>query len=347
MGFFKKLKHKGYLGIDIGTASIKAVELQKKGGTIHLRTYGFVDLPNNIIRSTSTEFHERIVRALNEIVKKAHIRSKKVIAALPGFSVFTTMIEIPKIPSKEIESAVMFEAKKYIPESGEDMVIDWKIVDSGETKQDTLHVLINAAPRRLIDVYKDICKQAGLELVSLETESFSLTRSLTKPGDPPLMIIDVGATATDISIVENTYPILTKSVDVGGNAITYIIANSLNIEQGRAEQFKRDYITQRQGASEHIPQAIRSVVDQIILHIKNIEKLYASKSDRKIEKVILAGGSAKLPYFQEYLKEVLNTTIEVGDPWKGITYDQVYKNEIEQVSPMFAVAIGLALKEIT
>lgn len=353
-------KPKKYLGCDIGTASLKVVELENVGGRAKLSTYGSIDLPLDIIKSDAREVITRVSGALKELIRATGVTADRAISALPGFSVFTTVIELPKMPDQELASAIKFEAEKYIPSPIEETVLDWEVVgeteaeitpkEGGEKKKVLMsRILLTAASKGLVSRYMEIFKKAGLDLESLETEAVALVRPLVSDDTSPLLLIDMGATATDICLVEDASPRLTRSIDVGGNAITRSIAKSLNIKPERAEQFKKDFGLEGRlnGAlSERVPQAIRAILDEIVKEIRHSCNLFYNKGGRRIEKVILVGGGAKLQGFPKYLNSLLGVKVFIGNPWKRVEYPKELEPLLLEFGPDFAVAIGLAMHNI-
>ena len=176
MAFFSSSKK--YVGVDIGTASLKVVELENKGGKAHLVTYGITQIPNDLIRSESDRVVEELAVALKNTLAQAQVSSKQAITALPGFSVFTSMIDLPKMTEKELPRAIQFEAEKHIPGASTEMVLDWEIVEevaqkitdiSGRDKTlVVLKILLTAAPKKLVNRYLAVFQKCGLKLQSLE-----------------------------------------------------------------------------------------------------------------------------------------------------------------------------------
>jgi type IV pilus assembly protein PilM len=362
---------KSYIGIDLGTSSIKIVELENEKGKPKLITYGFSEQSTDIVKSDSQETQKEIVAALKAIISKAKVTTPKAIAALPSFAVFSSIISLPAMSKKDLVAAVRWEAKKFVPMPLEEMILDWKVLDGGkgEEKDDkkdkkkdkkeknvqpasgskNIKILLTAAPKTLVKRYVDIFKQANLQLVSLETESFALERSLIGNDHSATMIVDIGAIACDISVIVNGIPILNRSVDIGGNTITKAIANSLNVNIERAEQFKRDFGISAGGDSSQgqIPRTIEFIVSSIINEIKFVLNLYQNQGEKPIEKVVLAGGSSFLPNLTEYLEKLLNIKVFIGDPWARVVYPVDLKPVLQELGPRFAVSIGLAMREIT
>ncbi len=378
MKFFKS--HLNYLGVDIGSTGIKVVELKNENGRPRLVTYGFTEEPIDIIHNHSAQMQAKAAVLLTKILSQAKATTKKTIAALPSFSVFSSIISLPMMNKKELAQAIYWQAKKFIPLPLEEMTLDWKLLesdvaaidyqgsadsagksvskdektgassDSGnsnkpKTKSKDIKVLIAAAPKKLVLRYINIFKQANLDLLSLETENFALERSLIGGEKVPIMLVDIGAITSDISVIESGIPLLSRSVDSGGKTITQVIMQSMHIDEKRAEQFKRDIGF----ASGHgdLPRLIEKSIAPIVNEIKYCFELYASQeSHHRIEKIILTGGSAFLPNITEYLSKLLDIKVFVGDPWARIIYPVELKSVLDNLAPRFSVAIGLAMREI-
>ena len=357
-----------YLGIDFGTASLKLIELKNEKGKPTLVTYGYAEEEINIPRGDFQKKCPEIVKLLKEICQKAKTSSIKAIAALPSFAVFSSLINLPEMSKKELISAIHWEAKKFIPMPIEEVVLDWKMTPSiseessrgfegtegsrgqgegshGQEKKN-LRILLTAAPKNLVERYIEIFKKANLEFLSLETESFALVRSLVGSDPAVTVILDLGEGVTDIIIVEKGIPLLSRSVEIGGKNITRTIANNLNIDPKRAEQFKRD-IGLAQAKESPVPRAITMVLSSILNEIRYSIDLYQSQNPaKKVEKIILSGGAAFLPNLSQYLSEILGLRVYVGNPWDRISYPIELKPALEELGPKFAVAIGLAMREI-
>ncbi len=337
---------KSYLGIDIGTASIKIVELKKGVGGVRLLTYGFTENLGEIERKDWQNDAKYTAKVINEICKKAKTVSRSAVAALPTFSVFSSIINLANVDQKDFASAVHWEAKKVIPLPLEEMVLDWKKIE-GEGKGDkNMKILLTGAPKTLVKKYINIFKEAQISLLSLETETFSLIRALLGNDKSTVMMVEVGMSTTDISIVSKGIPVLSRSIDVGGLAITRAISNNLGVGSERAEQFKYDLGIGPSDSSEDIvPKAITETISPIINEIKYILNLFESKNNEKVEKIVLSGGSSLLPNFVNYLSKILNMNVIIGDPWTRISYPVDLGPVLAEIGPKLSVAIGLAMRE--
>ncbi|HEX9664604.1 MAG TPA: type IV pilus assembly protein PilM [Patescibacteria group bacterium] len=364
-----------YLGVDIGTSGIKLIELARQGGRAKLVTYGYSDKPIALIKNEPavTDINQA-AGDLKNILKQSKTTTLSTIASLPGFAVFSSIISLPPMDKKELDQAIKNEAQKVIPRPIEEMVIDYKIFAKGQKEkisksvslnqtedetetiikaarpEEVTKILLTAAPKELVEKYVAVFKKAGLNLLSLETEPFALTRSLIGADKSTVMIVDLGAVTANISIVSNGIPIMSRAIDTGGLAITDAIQQSLNIKKDQAEQIKKDLSAAPMSApGEQLPRAIENAVIPLINEVKYIFDIFQGENrpgDGQIEKIVLAGGSAYLPNLPDYISKAMNIKVFIGDPWARVIYPEDLKPVLDEIGPRFATAIGLAMRNI-
>jgi len=343
MNLFKS--NKSYLGVDIGTSSVKLVELKKENDKVKLVTYGFTESLSGIKKTDV----EQTVKIINKVLDKAGVTSKNAIAALPTFSVFSSVINLSGIVDKDISSAVHWEAKKVIPLPLDEMILDWRKIetDAKENNKGNIKVLLTGAPQSLVKKYIEIFKNLQINLLSLETEIFSLIRSLIGNDKSTIMIVEIGANTTDISIIDKGIPVLTRSIDVGGMTITKAISGNLNIGMERAEQFKYDMgIGSYNSQDNSIPKTIIETISPIVNEIKYASNLFQTKNNKAVEKIILSGGSSTLINLSGYLSKTLNINVVVGNPWSRVSCPVDLKPLLDEIGPRMSIAVGLAMREL-
>lgn len=344
MGLFSK--DRGYIGVDIGTSSVKMVQLEKKQDKLRLVTYGFSEKKKENGNDNWTKDIFYAVKIIDKIYREMGATSDKAVASLPAFSVFSSIINIFNVNKRDLAAAVDWEAKKFIPLPLEEMILDWKVL-SGKNDKKNIKIFLTGSPKKLIKRYVNIFRKTQVSLSSLETETFSLIRALIG-GDKSIVILaEIGANNTDISIVQDCIPVLNRSLDIGGRTITRAISNSLNIGLDRAEQFKCDLgVAASQAGGDVIPMTIASSVDPIVNEIKYLLNLFQSKDEKKVEKIILSGGGALLPNLASYLSKRLNINVIIGDPWARVSYPKELRPILSEIGPSFSIAIGSAMREI-
>jgi len=342
MGLLKA--NTSYLGIDIGSNGVKIVELAKKEGKPTLLNFGFSEDMNHQENDWIND-PKKVAKIITKICSDSGISSKNVISALPTFSVFSSIISLPDVSKKDLEPAIQWEAKKVIPLPLEEMILDWKKIEDANVKINKY--LLTGAPKVLVKGYLDTFREAEMNLLSLETETFSLIRSLLGNDKSSIMIVEIGASTTDVSVIENSIPIFSRSIDLGGNTITKSIGDHLGIGLERAEQFKYDLgVSSDEAQKDVVPQAIIKTITSVVNEIKYANSMYENKSGKSIDKIVLSGGSVLLPGLVNYLIKILNKNVMIGDPWAHVVCPDDLKPLLNEIGARMSVAVGLALRNI-
>lgn len=337
-----------YLGVDISALSVKVVELKRHGNKVALSTYGFSErFSESMPRESAPLDIHRSADLIKNICQKSHTSSNLALASLPTFSVFSSIININhSVNKKDLEAAINWEAKKVIPLPLSDIILDWQMIDEPTAATTGGHrVLLTGAPKALIQNYVSVFKTAQLNLLSLETEIFALIRSLLGNDRSSTMIVQLGSTTSNIFVVDKSIPVINRSISVGGIHITQAIASHLNMNIAQAEQFKYDLMHNNSGEEGKLPGMIIEAMSPITNEIKYILEVFGSKDNRRVEKIILTGGGALLPGLTNYLSELFNINVIVGDPWFRVAYPYELKPILDKIGPRLAVAIGLAMRE--
>jgi type IV pilus assembly protein PilM len=356
MGLFSTSPEKtGYLGVDIAFGGIKLVELRNEKGRARLMTYAYADVPSESLEKSLLSDIPAAADLLKKMCAKAKTTTKKTVSALPVSSVFSSILNVPTVNEKEVKDAVTVQAKKLIPLPLEEVSLDTKVIDKIEKPEGGMkpstRVLVTAAPKTLVAKYVEIFKQSGLELVSLETEAFAEIRSLIGKDRSTIMLVDIGSLRTNIIIVERGIPFVTRSIATGGSAITQTIAKTLGIPLEQAESMKRDIKSMQTFAPAGDLTPILSVLMKpIVDEIKYSFNLYQSQENtggpKRIEKMILTGGSSLLPRLPEFLTQQMGVNTYLGNPWARVVYPPDLRPVLDELGPRFAVPIGCAMRDI-
>lgn len=353
MGLFgPKIKRESYLGIDLGLSGIKLVELLNEKGRARLVTYAYADLPTSGLEKPLTEDTDRIANIIKKMAAKARSTTKRTIAALPVSSVFSSVISVPAANEKELKEAIQLQAKKLIPVPLEDITLDYKTIDTtGEGGKKVTRVLMTGAPKNLVNRYVEIFKKSGLDLISLETEAFAQIRSLIGKDRSSIMVIDIGSQRTNISVIEKGVPFLNRSIATGGVAITQTIAKTLGITYEQADTMKRDIRGMQAFApTGDISPILNTLLKPILDEVRYSFNLYQGQAEagqtKKIDKIILTGGSALLPRLPEFITGLMNVNAYLGDPWARVVYPEDLRPILEEIGSRFTVAIGCAMRDI-
>lgn len=332
----------------MGASSIKMVELEKRGNKIELVTYGYSENLKETVGDGWTKNPDYVIKVIDKIYKKMEASTAMAVATLPAFSVFSSIITLNNVDKGGLAAAVEWEAKKFIPLPLEEMILDWKIINNKkEDDKNNTTILLTGSSKKLVKRYVNIFRKTLVNLINLEPETFALIRALIGEDKSTIMLMEVGAVNTDIFVVKEGIPVLSRSLDIGGRTISRSIAASLNISLERAEQFKRDLgVVGSQSSNDVIPRTIANAISPMVEEVKYLINFFQNKNNEKVEKIILCGGSAMLPNLTSLLSEKLNLNVIVGDPWARISYRPELKPILTEIGPGFTVAIGAALREL-
>jgi len=335
------------VGLDIGSHSIKLIEIAKANNQFTLLSAGSCLMPPKTVAGSKLSENELLAEALKKLFKDTGAGGREVNIALPEAQVITRVIEIPELSSRELAGAIKWEAEQYIPLPLDQVNLDYTVLrDSRETKTNKMEVLLVAAPKVLLDRYLSILELAELTAVSAETEIIAACRALirTATAVKTVLIVSLGATTTDLAILHGGILAFTRSIAAGGEALSRSVAQGLDFNLTQAEEFKKTYGLERDKLEGKIVAAAKPIMDNIVGEIKRAIAFYQDKyKDEQVQTVILNGGTARLPGMVVYMAETLGVETQLANPWVGLKKEarfQVLENE----GPTFGVAVGLALR---
>jgi len=352
---FANKKIQKSLGIDIGTKVIRAVEISGSKGKVTLENYGEVNLDiacKQFFRSFDKKNLNPAVNnisiAIAAIIEETGIKTKKVVFSLPDFATFFTTFELPPMSKKEMANAIGFEARKYIPLPLSELVLDWQLMNKESLKENN-KVLVMAVPKIIVEQYKTIAEQAGLELTALEAEAMALKRAVIKENSPTCLL-EMGFQSTNINIIDEGFMKMSFSFDMAGKDLTYSLSETLNIPAGEAEIMKKEEGLTDSGETKisHILTPILSIISE---KTKTVIRDFETKEGKKVVKVILAGGTSMLPGIKEYFEKSLNQdvsqtlVVEIAEPFKNITYPEALNKKMKEINSSYAIALGEALRK--
>lgn len=334
-------------------SGVKLVELVNEKGRARLVTYAYVDYPSLEVERSFQDNPEQVVALLKRMIKTSKTTTKRCIAALPISSVFSSIISVPSSNEKELNDAIAYQARKLIPIPLEEISLDSKVLDAeGDAKgKKVSRVLLTGAPKTLVQTSIDTITRGGLEPFALETEALAQIRSLVGRDRSTVMVIDIGAFRTNITVVEKGVPFLSRSIASGGSSITSTISSTLGIPFNQAESMKRDIeAMQRFAPAGDVAPILEGLLKPIMDEVRYSFNLYQGQSEggqqKRIDKIIVTGGSALLPRLPEFLTQAMNVNAYRGDPWARVVYPEDLRPILEEIGPRFSVAIGCAMRDI-
>lgn len=333
------------IGIDIGSKSIKIVELSKSGSSWILKSSGAVgyngQTPDKII--DENEF-KKIADLIRNIIKKVEIKPQEVNISLPESVVFTRLIKFPLLSEEEVAAAVKWEAEQYIPIPTSEAVIQYTVLEKKENSTQT-SVLLVATPKSVVEKFVKVLQLAGLTPVVAETELTALARSLA-PDTGVSLLLDIGFSSTDMAIIKDSSILFTRSIAVAGEAFTRAVSQSLGIEPTQAEEYKKTYGLVENQLEGKVKNALDPIFRVIVEEIKKAIQFYKSeeKGDAPTS-IVLTGGASTMPGIVPFLTQNLGIETVVGDPFGKVTMDDETKKSLENYASLYSAAVGLAMRD--
>jgi type IV pilus assembly protein PilM len=335
-------------GFDLSDISIKVMQFEKSGNNYKIIAYADYDLPKGIMVNDIVMNPPLLVNHIQTLLKKpdfGKVHGNKIVASIPESKAFVRVLQIPKMSEEQAATAVPIEAEQYIPIPIDQTYLDWQIIGERDGKMD---VLITASPKEYIDNILKVLKTAGLQPISFEVESAACARALIGPESAAknILILDMDTYRTSLILVEKGNLQFTSSVPIAGDAFTQSIARSLGVTADEAEKVKRDIGINDSSDHANVKTALASVLENLVLEVRNIIKFHDEHSSEKISQVVLCGGTSKLinlaPYLSQKLADV-GVEVALGNPWINVL-PQPPLGQVESLS--YTTAIGLGLHAI-
>jgi type IV pilus assembly protein PilM len=335
------------VGLDIGTKTIKIVELEKDGASFSLSASGIVGFSGNSVEKI---IDDKEMSSFAQVIKRLHaetgVRSHDVVISIPEQSAFTRTVTFPLLTDAEITSAVKWELEQYIPIPAADAISQHIILERDEkSSPPSVLVLLVAAPRLVVEKYTRLVQMAGLTPVAVETELVALTRVLAPP-DKTALIIDLGANSTDIAIARNSLLCFSRSIPLAGEAFTRAVSQGLGVNATQAEEYKKTYGLVSSQLEGKVKGALDPVLRLIVDEVKKAISFYQSEQKGEAPTAIeVSGGTSGMPQIITSLTELLGIEVSIANPFTKVRVDAETAKKLAAYAPLYSVAVGLAMRE--
>jgi len=340
---------KSIVGLDVGSSSIKAVELKKKGGQIEVAHLGVEPLTSDIVVDSMIVDSGTVSSAISKLFLDNQIKTKDVATAVSGHSVIVKKISLPSMSDQELADTIEKEAAQHIPFDLADVSLDYQIL-SDEVGSPQMDVLLVAVKKDKILNYTNVLSMAGRTPKIVDIDALALQNCYEYNYQPApgqvVALLNLGASVMNINIVKGTTPLFPRDVSVGGHQYTDSLQKELDLSFEDAEALKlgRKVGTVSEDAKQPI---LQQVTEIIVLEIqKTFDFFRASAAGEHIEKIYLAGGSSKVPGLMEALRQEFSMPVELLNPFQRVVppADGLAAEMVEQNPGQMAVAVGLALR---
>jgi type IV pilus assembly protein PilM len=338
------------VGLDVGSHSVKVVELARAGGRLRIARSAVVPTPPGGLVEGAVGDPKVLGPAIRRAFDQAGIRNRRVNTALSGRAVVVREIRLPAMPDEELAQAVRFEAERYLPAGSKDAAVDFQVLERVQEGQTTrVDVLFVAARRELVDGFTSALQEAGVTPEVLEVTSFALMRLFQEEAkEGAVVLADLGADSSEILVVHKGRLRLARTIPVAGNSLTRAVAGLLGLEPSAAQAAKEEKgVAVSNPASLHDPtsariaDAIVPVLGDILTEVRrSVDYFYSRWAGESVRKVILTGGTARLQNIAALFADELNVPAEVGDTFRVVSADGLDSS----LAPVLATATGLALR---
>ena len=336
----------GVIGIDFGASSLKIVQLKSVKNIPTLETYGELQLGpyenSEIGRSTHLQLQNSI-EALVDILREAGASAKDIAFAISYSSSFTSSIAVPTLDTAQIDAMLPIEARKYVPISLTKVSLDWILTGVDEVAK-VSHILLSAIYNDAVLRYESMAKGAGLNLVGREIELFSAVRAVASPQDELIGVLDFGANATRLYIVEKGVIQKTHSTLLSGVALTQALQKGLTIKFEAAEELKRTVGLHGKEEDPRIQKIVVEGLERGLREIHTVLSRYEGHGGARVQRVVVSGGGAQLKGLSTYIGDMFSLPVQIADPFAKVAYPAFLEDTLKEAGPSFAVAVGVALK---
>ncbi|HEV2706359.1 MAG TPA: type IV pilus assembly protein PilM [Pyrinomonadaceae bacterium] len=350
--FKRSLGKKNLVGLDIGSSSVKAIELQGKPGNLSLASLGYESLqPDTVVDGQIMELND-VSNVIASIFGAHQIKADRVAAGVSGSSVIVKNIIVPQMSPEELEESIDWHAEEHIPFDISDVSLDYQVVGSGP---DSLHVLMAACKRDFVANIKQAIQLAGKQPEIIDVDAFALQNcyevNYEPTPDETVALLNVGASTMNINILKGTRSVFTRDVTVGGNQYTSLLQKELGLTFEQAEAVKRGGTPPSDGQPIDMEAVLETVSDMLALEISKTFDFYratSDESDAAVQKILISGGGSKLAGLPEFLAGRFEIPVERFDPFRKIKVDarRFDPDYMRDVVPEMAVAVGLALRGV-
>jgi len=343
---------KDIVGIDIGSSSVKLVQLREARGGYQLVNLGMAMLPPEAIVDNAIMDSASVVQAIRSLVESQKVKTKNVATSISGHSVIIRKVQLPIMTDDEMEASIQWEAEQYIPFEISEVNLDFQILGPDPKDPSQMTVILVAAKKDFVSDYMAVFKDAGLSPMVMDIDCFALENAFEANyligGDEVVALINMGATAMNVDILKGSGTLFTRDIQVGGNMFNEEIQKRLGLNSTDAE------IVKLGGTVENVDPAAVAEVTADAAEIlaqevqRSLDFFSATSADEKVQKLFIAGGVARAAQVRVALEQRLGIPVEVLNPFQSIAISEkdFDLEHIGAVGPLYTVAVGLAMRRL-
>ncbi len=341
--------NKPIFGLDIGSQTVKFLQLEKHGTGGTVKSFGSIATDDKIMKNGVIQNIPRAAELVDDLLANnivGELTTNRVVMSIPVSHVYTRVMSLPNMNKKELDSAVQLEVEQSVPVPSKDLYYDYEITDTPD--ESNMLVRMVASPRAIVDSYVGVCDLLGLDLSLVQTniradaQLCMLYENMAT--DSPYIIVDVGGDSIDVGILDKTLRV-TGTVEEGGNSLTDAIARKLHVSPSKAQSIKVTKGIAAGSNQQKITEAVSPILDKVVDEINRMSKFYDQRIQEgsDISQILIVGGGANMPGLGDYLTNATHTPARVSSPWGShISFGKLEPPELADL-PRFLTCAGLAL----
>lgn len=360
-------KTSSVLGIDVGSSSVKLVQLKNARETVVLETYGEIALGpysgQPVGKAVKLE-PEKLAEAINDLIREANVTASDAGVAIPFSASLISTIDMPNVKEEQLKQMIPIEARKYIPVPVSEVTLDWFIIpkDNEDDAFDRVEekttmqkkgreVLVAAIHNDTLKNFQNTMREANIAARFFEIEIFSAIRSSLSTGIAPVVVVDIGAATTKVYVVERGVVRTSHLINVGAQAMTESMSRSLSWSFEKAERMKREWgLTNSDAYSQdensRMHEAMLSTLSRIFAEVNRVLLTYGKRYNKNVSNVVFIGGGASLRGLADVAKKELAVDVVMADAFAKVESPAFLDEVLRSIGPSFAVAIGVALRRL-
>jgi type IV pilus assembly protein PilM len=345
-------KKKSVAGLDVGSSSIKVVELDGKLNNLSLVNLGYENLPDDVIVDGQIMELNAVSEVIQSICKNHQLKADQMVTGVSGHSVIIKNIVLPPMSREELEESIDWHAEEHIPYDLADVNLDFHVTAENA---DSTQVLIAACKRERIDTLKQAIQLAGKQPVAIDVDTFALQNCYEinyQPDDSQVVtLLNIGASTMNVNLVKGTLSLFTRDITIGGSQFTDILQKNLGLSFQQAEAVKRGVTEGANIEEKAIEPLMNNVTEMVAMEIQKTFDFYRATTEDEnlvVQKILISGGGSKLNGLAEDLSARLELPVEVLDPFRQIKVDtrKFDPDYLSEIMPEMAVAVGLAVRGV-
>jgi type IV pilus assembly protein PilM len=344
------------IGLDIGTSSVKMVELMRNGTKIKVNSFGSMPLTPGSLNGGVVTNIQGVASVIKSLYQSTKITQKNAVVAIAGQTVIVRHIKMPQMSKDELANAIKWEAERYIPFAIDEVNMDFAIIEE-DYEQKEIEVMLVCAHNDIIYSHIHTLEEATVQPVAMDIQPFALMRTLgmekkNVPGS--IAILDIGAGTSDLTIIKDGIPRFTRIIPIAGSNMTNNVRNQLNISELEAENYKIRYgdalynfDSNPEDNAYKTNYALQTSLKELVLELRRSFDYYRlQQRNEEIKQLIIAGGGSKLKNLVSFFNNELEISVNQAADCSELECPEKLASEFYQLFPMLTVAVGLALREV-